>query len=526
MKRKYQFTKGLLVMALFAILTCVFASCSDKETGMGDPVITGVRVCDPEKADSLFTKSSQGQQVAIIGENLADIQYITINGQKVSFNPTMNTDHSVIISIPSESNGFKLTTFNSDLKDEIVIVTSHGTATYQFKVLAPYPQMKRISALYPRKAGDKLEVYGLNLVDIEKVYFTDKESEELDTTKWEEVPGNHIEAQFETIKKERTLNTNTQIYETNSQVEVTVPEGAPEIGSLVFECAAGTVYLPYYRVPGKPVVTECSNDMPQVGETLYLVGREFVQVEKIEYCGIELSSEDFTVSESQDTIYIPFKKKPAVESNHKLTITTPGGTVDVNNFYDYSTLWTTFDGDATDNGWGPNSEYLFGDADNGNYAKMDNTKGGNGWGIMIFFRKDWNGGVFNFSSNIPATAKPSELYLAMNVYDDSYFNTESFNGYLRYELLDNNNGVMGMYDDATAPVLQDLNGETHKKTWYRALIPFSKISNFADMSFADMAATGVPQFRIMLMNPQEVKGNGYTKFDNIRVIYIPTQKKK
>lgn len=325
MKRKYQFTKGLLVMALFAILTCVFASCSDKETGMGDPVITGVRVCDPEKADSLFTKSSQGQQVAIIGENLADIQYITINGQKVSFNPTMNTDHSVIISIPSESNGFKLTTFNSDLKDEIVIVTSHGTATYQFKVLAPYPQMKRISALYPRKAGDKLEVYGLNLVDIEKVYFTDKESEELDTTKWEEVPGNHIEAQFETIKKERTLNTNTQIYETNSQVEVTVPEGAPEIGSLVFECAAGTVYLPYYRVPGKPVVTECSNDMPQVGETLYLVGREFVQVEKVEYCGIELSSEDFTVSESQDTIYIPFKKKPAVESNHKLTITTPGG---------------------------------------------------------------------------------------------------------------------------------------------------------------------------------------------------------
>lgn len=66
---------------------------------------------------------------------------VYINDQEVYFNPNMNTDHSVIVNVPTEKNGFKLTAFNSDLKDEIRIETSHGTCTYAFKISAGFPSL-------------------------------------------------------------------------------------------------------------------------------------------------------------------------------------------------------------------------------------------------------------------------------------------------------------------------------------------------------------------------------------------------
>ena len=52
-----------------AALVTIFSvsSCKDDAEGMGTPEITGVRVCDPTKADSLFTKASTGQMIAVIG---------------------------------------------------------------------------------------------------------------------------------------------------------------------------------------------------------------------------------------------------------------------------------------------------------------------------------------------------------------------------------------------------------------------------------------------------------------------------
>ena len=39
----------------------------------------------------------------------------------------MNTAHSIIVNVPTEDKGFELTAFNSNLKDEIRVETSHGT---------------------------------------------------------------------------------------------------------------------------------------------------------------------------------------------------------------------------------------------------------------------------------------------------------------------------------------------------------------------------------------------------------------
>lgn len=545
-KNNIKHSFGLLTLLMLAMFSITVSSCSDKEDGFGTPEITGIRSCDPAKADSLFSKAGCGSVIAVIGNNLSDVRNVYINDQSVTFNSTMNTSHSLIVTIPTEEKGFKLTAFNSDLKDELRVETSHGTAIYQFKVLAPSPSMSRIAALYPRNAGNEMTVYGFNLVDIEKVYITDVTGDALDTTVWEPnaVPGNHVACEYKTVKADHAINPDNQAYRTTSVIDVTVPEGAPEHGALVFECAAGTTYLNFNYLPGKPVITSCSNDMPEIGETLVLTGRDFTQIDQITYGDVTLKEADgdYTVAESEDSIYIPFKKKPSEAGNNMvLTVTNPAGSASVERFYDYGTILTTFDNnDATDNGWGPNASYMDAGNADGKYALISYSGGQTWWGNMIFFRKDWNGNIFQFSDNIPTSAKSDELYLTMNVYDEGDFNNGSFWAYLRYEILDNDAGntilsaynnfewaeggydsnpQVGKYPDG--PVLQDINGKNYKKKWYRAVVPLSKFDIYTGKSLSEFKAKGIPQFRIMLINQSTTTGNVNVKFDNIRVIYIP-----
>ena len=543
-KNNIKHSFGLLTLLLLAMLSITVSSCSDKEEGFGAPEITGVRSCDPAKADSLFSKAGCGSVIAVMGNNLSDVLNVYINDQSVSFNSTMNTSHSLIITIPTEEKGFKLTAFNSDLKDELRIETSHGTATYQFKVLAPGPIASRIAALYPREAGNEMKVYGYNLVDIEKAYITDVTGDALDTTVWDanNVPGNHIACEFKTEKADHAINPDNQAYRTSSIIDVTVPEGAPEHGALVLECAAGTVYLNFNHLPGKPVITSCSNDMPEIGETLVLTGRDFTQIDQITYGDVILKQADgdYTVAESEDSIFIPFKKKPSVEGNNMvLTVTNPAGSSSVERFYDYGTILTTFDNDdATENGWGPNASYVDAGNADGKYAHINvATEYQNWWGTMIYFRKDWSGNSFSFSDNIPASATADELYLTMNVYDASDYNNGSFWGYLRYVIqplgdaenqYDNfdwaeggcdSNPQVGLYPDG--PVLQDINGKNYKNKWYRAIVPLSKFGCYAGKDFSAIKSTGLNQFRIQSINQSTTFGKVDVKFDNIRVIYIP-----
>ena len=136
----------LLIVALQFNLT----SCNDDENGGGMPEITAVRVPDPEKADSTFVKTSPGQLIAIIGRNLQNAHHVYINDQSIYFNPTMNTDHSIMLTIPTEEDGFMLIPWNAELKAEIRVETPGGIATYSFKVLSPKPTAQRIAGVYPR----------------------------------------------------------------------------------------------------------------------------------------------------------------------------------------------------------------------------------------------------------------------------------------------------------------------------------------------------------------------------------------
>ena len=546
------------VLALFAVMAMQFCltACSDKDSSSsGTPVITAVRVCDPEKADSTFTKSSQGQIIAIIGENLNDAIYVYINDQKVYFNPTMNTDHSIIVTVPSESNGFKLTAFNSELRDEIRVETSHGTAVYAFKVLGGYPSITRVQADYPRKTGDALKVYGTNLEAIEKVYFTDIEASVLDTTAWETPGGNHIDVtNYETLVMDHHLNTKTQAYETTSEFKMNIPEIPYDKGSLVFECAAGVAYIAYSKTPGMPVITSISSDMPVLGETLTITGREFVQVQTVTYGDVELTQGNFTVAESEDAITFTVTKVPSEGSNPEIAITTPGGTVKAP-FYNYSCLLNGFEGTCADMGWSPNAQYVTNSetliGGTGTVAHFDSY--GQWWGQMCFFSKDWDFNPFTLPGYdvIPADAPMSKIYLAFEVYDNgSDYNNggAGFQGYIRLELWkaanNNSNNTADItysnfawddYNEGTflnpdGPVLQDIDGEAHQGKWYRTVIPFTDLTTldaegnvsgkpYENATYKTLYEDGISILRFMSFTQGTKSGKVDFFMDNVRIYY-------
>ena len=530
-------SRWLVCAALFTIHCSLFTACSDSDSGSsGTPEITGVRSCDPATADSLFTKANCGQIIALIGNNLGGALKVYINDQEAYFNPTMNTDHSIVVTIPTEKNGFKLTAFDSSLKDEIRVETSHGSCTYAFKIAAGYPSISRVAAAFPRNTGDEINIYGLNLTDIEKVYFTDINSEVLDSTVWKEIGGNHVDVSgLETVVKNRSVNPMTQAYETTSQLKFSMPEMSYGEGSLVIETAGGTAYYPFSKLPGKPVIMGLSSDMPQIGETLVITGRLFVLVENVQYGNVTVPASDLIVSESEDSIYVNFQQKPAEGSGTTITVNTASGSSTVGSFYDHSTILTTFDGDATDNGWGPNASFEDSGNDDGMFAHINvPEEAQQWWGTMVYYRKGWDGNPFSLSDNIPDTATADEVYFAINVYNNgSDYNNGAFWGYLRYmiqplddaenqydnfEWVDYDTQVGGFPDGA---VLQDINGQAPVGRWYRHVLPLSRFECYKGKTYAEIKATGLNQFRIQSINQSTTRGKIDVKFDNARVIYIP-----
>ena len=544
--------KVIILLFTFHFSLFTLTSCSDDTTTGGQPVITSVRKCDPTKADSTFVKSSQGQIIAIIGKNLDNTVYVYINDQKVYFNPTMNTDHSIIVTVPTETKGFKLTAFNDDLKDEIRVETTHGTATYDFKVLGQYPTISRVQCEYPRKAGDVLNVYGVNLEQIEKMYFTDLTPEEIMTSEEETVGGNHVDvSDYKFIVNDHHLNSKTQAYETTSQLEVTIPELPYDRGSFVIECAAGVTYIAYGKTPGMPVITYITSDMPEVGEDVTIRGREFVQVESVKYGDVEVSN--YTVAESEDAITFTFEDIPAIGSDATLSITTPGGTV-VTSFYDRSSLLVDFDGIGADNGWDPKAStesVVSGEApytSTGMFGRINvpSEIGSQWWGTMIFYRGGWDDAgnliPFTMPENIPADAKAEDVYFAMEVFDNnSDYNNDGtgFSGYLRYVLFPNGADTGASDQDAWSfnnfqwedyeaglwsnlvPILADDNNEAHKGKWYRHVVSLEKFPCFAGLNYATIKSMGLDQFRIQSINQHNKGGKIDVCFDNIRLIYLP-----
>ena len=328
-------------------------------------------------------------------------------------------------------------------------------------------------------------------------------------------------------------------------MQLTTPDIPYSEGSLVIECSAGIVYIPYYKLPGKPVILEVSSDMPVIGEQIVITGQEFIQVESVEFGDVKLTADDFTVSESEDQITIDITKVPTKGSGSTLKVTTPGGTGTFNNFFAYDCLLNDFDSGLADPGWDPKAEYgpvSIGGTDN--VAHLNSC--GQWWGQMIWFMPDWNGTTFTLPSYnaIPADASADNLYLAFEVYDGgSDYNNggAGFQGYLRLELWYENkdpNAASGSADityhnfewddynkgtfkNPDGPILQDIYGVAYQNKWYRHTVKLSNMEEFKGKTYQDIATKGLGMMRIMSFTQGAKTGKVDVYIDNIRLVYVP-----
>ncbi len=556
--------KSMLLLMAAVLFSVSFIACSDDNSSSGVPKITGVKVLSSDTLsydyNKTYTKAGAGNMIAIMGENLGGALHVYINNQSLNINPTMNTNNSIIVTIPSEENGFKLTGLYGGT-DIIRVVTHGGEATYDFKVTGGSPSLKRIDAEYPRETGDTIYLTGDNLYDIEQIYITDVQAAALDTLKWvdEQAPGNHLVlSDTTTTVMSRYYDEDTNNYKMDSRVRIVLPEQLPDSGSIVVKCSSGNAYLPFSILPGKPTITSVSNDMPMMDEEIVISGTEFYLVESVSWGDVTLTEEDgdISISKTHDKIYVVFDKKPTPGSEATLKVTTASGTATYKNFYELSTILTTFDGDAIDNGWGPNAKYQDSKTADGIYAYFDiETEFQQWWGTMVYFRKDWDGNKFPLPSYdvIPANASTDDVYLAMNVFNNgSDYNNGKFTGFLRYFLQYDNEDPVTPKDDSgndnpadkvntydngfrwddydagtflfDRPVLADIEGKTYSDVWYRHVVPLSSFLKYKGHDYKFVYENGINQFRIQSINQGTASGTIDFMIDNVRIIYIPKNK--
>ena len=247
------------LILLTIMLACnLFTACNDDEGG-GIPVIHHIRLTDPEKADSTFTDVNPGTMIVAIGENLNGVKKVFINQQEVSFNSNYSTSTNLILTIPAD---LPLVGANPDLKDELRIETTHGTAIYSMHVLSPAPYITRIATTFPVEVGTPLRVIGGNFYEIQRIYFTTAE-------------GDITDAPVSTEITEFTVNKDF------SEISFKAPAGLIDEGSLVVECYTAAAFTPFRRTALPPSINKVSSMMPITGTTVTVLGQNFMDIASI-----------------------------------------------------------------------------------------------------------------------------------------------------------------------------------------------------------------------------------------------------
>lgn len=522
-------SKYIYVLALLAITSIVLTACSDDDNGGGQPVIENIRVTDPTLADSTFTQATPGKMIVIQGRNLGGCQELYINDQKVAFNPNMNTNHSIITTIPTEEEGnFKLTALHPELASEIRVVTKGGVATYCFKVLAPVPSVERIAGRYPRKEGDKLTVYGQNFLDVERVYFTDIHPL---TDAVDENGGIEVDVKDFSLSQNRYLDAKTKKYVTDSEMTLTLPVLPFTSGFLVISTPQGRSVIDYAAVPPAPVIKALSSDMPIPGTRVRILGSYFIDVECVRIgSDIVIPAHDITVEDNESELSFIMPEKPA--NSTTISVITPGGTTNEFKFYPYETLLIDFDDmtNVKNLGWDPDVKYPTANADAAPFCSDSKYAfyGGEltAWnynGPQVYWEtKVGSSFILPGFDIIPADTPLEKVYIKYEVY-----NAAAFTKSMKYTIRDKNNKDH-TWDNWSSnkvqiiPEFQDQFGDQKYGEWYTAVVALSNYSDFTGLTYGDLYELGIKRFRMQLFNKTGSAENVFICVDNIRISTIET----
>jgi hypothetical protein len=152
----YRFPASMLI--LVTVLTGFFFQSCEKQDEMAKPEVIYVRKTDPAKSDSLVAHAFMGDNIAIIGKNLGNVDEIWFNDQKANLNPNLVTSTSIIVQVPeiipvNVTN--KMTLINSDKVKKL---------EYDFGVDVPAPLVDRMVCEYVAD-GETAVIQGNYFVD-------------------------------------------------------------------------------------------------------------------------------------------------------------------------------------------------------------------------------------------------------------------------------------------------------------------------------------------------------------------------
>jgi hypothetical protein len=168
----------LTALAFITMLGCmaVLSSCTKDETGIpavadGTPTITKIYLLDtiPKHKDSVIVGAEPYKLIAISGTNIGGVVNAYINGYKTFFNPTYNTNSSIVLTIPG---GVPTDSTGIGAKfGKIILETTHGIATIAFQIIAKPAVYSTDKITFGADRGD-ITLKGKNFGDVTNVVFS------------------------------------------------------------------------------------------------------------------------------------------------------------------------------------------------------------------------------------------------------------------------------------------------------------------------------------------------------------------
>lgn len=273
----------LSALALLCVLVILVSSCK-KDNLIAQPKITSVRNYEASPLDTIVKSITPGQWVVIQGQNLRNAIHIRFDGVDASFNYGLFADDKAVVQIPS------VIPFNSvpaELQNTITYVTNSGTTTYQldFSYLPPVITGINNETFFP---GDSIYLYGSGFYLPLSINFA----------------GANI--------------TNYITDSIGTRIGFVCPPVAEVPGGIITVVAkGGTVSTTKSYSVGKPSIISISNENPAAGDSVYIYGAAFKDIQAVTFAGSNINSYNVAPDYSR----IAFQC-PALSSSDVVTVTT------------------------------------------------------------------------------------------------------------------------------------------------------------------------------------------------------------
>ncbi|MFV0291521.1 MAG: glycan-binding surface protein [Mangrovibacterium sp.] len=156
-----------VLMNLFIALG--LTSCNDENAYSGAIKINKVFLEDASEtvSDREVEFARLGQMLRLEGSGFSDVRKVYINGYDTYFNPTLNTDGSMIIRVSFDT---PTTDADDNVRNTIRMVNDGSELIYDFNIRSAAPSISSISNTMP-SVGEEIIVYGAGLTEIEQVTF-------------------------------------------------------------------------------------------------------------------------------------------------------------------------------------------------------------------------------------------------------------------------------------------------------------------------------------------------------------------